>query len=82
MVFIIILQKAWHAWNFIHESLDICPFKRIFVVTGNKDYWNAVKQFLTYKGFLHTDDIAINFGNRNKTNDKELQILPVLPLLR
>ena len=41
-------------------------------VTGNKDFWNAVKPFLTPKGFLHNDDIAINFGNRTKTDDKEL----------
>ena len=34
-------------------------------VTGNKDFWNAVKPFLTPKGFLHNDDIAINFDNRN-----------------
>ena len=41
-------------------------------VTGNKDFWNAVKPFLTCKGFLHNDDWAINFGNRTITGDKEL----------
>ena len=41
-------------------------------VTGNKDFWNAVKPFPTSKGFLHNDDIAINFDNRAMTDDKEL----------
>ena len=62
-------------------------------VTGNNDFWNAVKPFLTSKGFLHNDDIAMNFDNRTITDDKELsktfnivlilyKILPVVPLLR
>ena len=41
-------------------------------VTGNKDFWNVVKLFLTYKGFLNNEDIAITFDNRTITDDKEL----------
>ena len=29
-------------------------------VTGNKHFWNAVKPFLTFRGFLHDGKIAIN----------------------
>ena len=40
--------------------------------TGSKDFWNTIKPFLTSKGFLHNDDIAINFDKRTITDDKEL----------
>ena len=41
-------------------------------VTGNKNFWNAVKPFLTSKGFIYNNDITINFNNWTITDDKEL----------
>ena len=41
-------------------------------VAGNKDFWNVVKPFLTSKGFLNNEDIAITFDSRTVTDDKEL----------
>ena len=38
----------------------------------NKDFWDAVKSFLTSKGFLHNDGIAISFDHRTITDDNEL----------
>ena len=29
-------------------------------VMGNKQFWNTVKPFLTSKGFLHNEDIALH----------------------
>ena len=67
------------------------------VVTENKDFWDAVKPFLTSKGFLNSDDKAIDFDKGTITDNKELskmfnkyhisisilyKILPVLPLSR
>ena len=35
-------------------------------VIGNKQFWNTVKTFLTAKGFLYNEDIALHIGD--KTN--------------
>ena len=40
-------------------------------VTANEHIWNAVKPFLTFKSFLHDEQIVINFDNRTITDDKE-----------
>ena len=39
---------------------------------GNKQFWNTVKPFLTSKGFLHNEDIAINIDNKTVTDCHEL----------
>ena len=39
-------------------------------VTENTHFWNAVKPFLTSKGFLNNGDTAINFDNRTIIDDK------------
>ena len=39
---------------------------------GNKQFWNRVKPFLTSKGFLHNDDIALRIGDNIVTDCNEL----------
>ena len=40
-------------------------------VMGNKQFWNTVKPFLTSKGFLHNEDIALHIGDKTVTNCNE-----------
>ena len=37
-------------------------------VMGNKQFWNTVKPFLTCKGFLHDEDIAVHIGDKSVTD--------------
>ena len=39
---------------------------------GNKHIWNLVKPFLTSKGFLHNEDIALHIGGKTITDCNEL----------
>ena len=41
-------------------------------VMGNKHIWNLVKPFLTSKGFLHNEDIALHIGGKTITDCNEL----------
>ena len=41
-------------------------------VIGNKQFWNTVKPFLTYKGFPHNEDIALHIGDKTVTDCNEL----------
>ena len=38
----------------------------------NKQFWNTVKPFLTSKGFLHNEDIALHIGDKTVTDCNEL----------
>ena len=35
---------------------------------GNKQFWNTVKPFLTFKGFLHNEDISLHIGDKTVTD--------------
>ena len=39
---------------------------------GNKQFWNTVKPFVTSKGFLHNEDIALQIGDKTVTDCNEL----------
>ena len=39
---------------------------------GNKQFWNTVKPFVTSKGFLHNEDIALHIGDKTVTDCNEL----------
>ena len=39
---------------------------------GNKQFWNTVKLFLTSKGFLHNEDIALHIGDKTVRDCNEL----------
>ena len=39
---------------------------------GNKLFWNTVKPFQTFKGFLHNEDIALYIGDKTVTGCNEL----------
>ena len=41
-------------------------------ILGNKQFWNTVKPFLTSKGFLHNEDIALHIGDKTVTGCNEL----------
>ena len=41
-------------------------------VMGNKQFWNTVKPFLTSKGFLHNEDMALYIGDKTVTGCNEL----------
>ena len=41
-------------------------------VMGHKQFWNTVKPFLTSKGFLHNEDIALHIGDKSVTDCNEL----------
>ena len=41
-------------------------------VIGNKQFWNTVKPFVTSKGFLHNEDIALHIGDKTVTDCNEL----------
>ena len=68
----LLCQRNWvrHLWADL--NLEIASKIASKAVTRNKGFWNALKPFLTSKGFLHNDDIAVNFGNRTIKYDKEL----------
>ena len=64
-------RKQKYFCNNLNEKIKRNYFTKI-ASTRNKDFWNAVKPFLTSKGFLHNDDIATEFDNRTITDEKEL----------
>ena len=33
-------------------------------IMGSKKFWSTVKPFLSYKGFIHDNDIAIEIDNK------------------
>ena len=39
---------------------------------GNKQFWNTVNPFLTSKGFLHNEDIALHIGDKIVTDCNKL----------
>ena len=39
---------------------------------GKKQFWNIFKHFLTSKGFLHNEDIALHIGDKFATGCNEL----------
>ena len=39
---------------------------------GNKQFWNTVKPFLKFKGFLRKEDIALHNGHDTVTDCSEL----------
>ena len=63
-------RKQKYFCNNLNEKIKRNYFTKI-ASTRNKGFWNAVKPFLTSKGFLHNDDIATEFDNRTITDEKE-----------
>ena len=39
---------------------------------GNKQFWNTVNPFLTSKGFLHNEDIALHIDDKIVTDCNKL----------
>ena len=39
---------------------------------GNKQFWNTVNLFLTSKGFLHNDDVAVHIDDKIVTDCNKL----------
>ena len=41
-------------------------------VTSNRKFWNTVQPFVTSKGFLHNDNISIDFHGNIKEHEQKL----------